>query len=247
MVRTNILRSIFPAALLFTSAGFAGMNFSVYVAPALNSDGTAVYNSVSVQDNSTGCGHSGYSTTATIYDPSGSQASSGGSGFSASASMPLNADGNFNFGGSVTYYCSCIQNTAGAGGGVASVPIFRVQAYYYSTGPIFSRCTKMCNVCDNLPFGTWSDWQYGLFSGAGINVGNTSWCAMKGIDKTTKCYYSQDPVPGPNNCGSIARFSRPTRGDVLAGPSTTSGIETQSLGGCHPTALKTDALRVILE
>jgi hypothetical protein len=88
----------------------SGMSFSVY-------NNTQVYNASldldgSVLDNSWGCSHGSYSTTARIYSPTNRTAASTSAGLSAEVTLPLNGEyGNFTLVTNVSYTCSCMMNS----------------------------------------------------------------------------------------------------------------------------------------
>jgi hypothetical protein len=98
-----------------TPAAAQTMSFSVNNDTALAGDGLYLYGDV--VDDSSGCSHGGYSTTAEIYSPSGRSASSQSSGLSASTFLALNGEsGDYTVDTRGTYQCSCIfGGTAGYG------------------------------------------------------------------------------------------------------------------------------------
>ena len=216
LLRRMAFLSLLP---LFSLQAHAGMNFSVYTVPSLSQDGLTLYSGATIQDNSTGCSHSTYSTSALINGPNSAQASSGPlsgmsgmSGMSASTSIAVNDNyGDYSFAGTVSYYCSCINNVAGAGGGMTA-PLVHIKAHYVWNGYVYKRCNPQCTVCDALTLSFFNNWQYGLFDGAEINIGNTSYCGMRGVQQKDRCYFP-DPIPGTNNCGNIGsiRFGKGTR------------------------------------
>lgn len=124
------------------------MSFSVYT------NATAGYGNVnisgSVLDNSTGCSHSGYSTTATISSPSSRGASSTGSGLSASASLAIDGEfGTYSMTVTGSYQCSCIGGGRAGYGGAQSLPVPRptyAQPYNWSTE------SGTPNGCSSAPY-----------------------------------------------------------------------------------------------
>ena len=72
---------------------------------------------MSTIDNSTGCGHSGYGTTDTIYTPDG-RSFSGGGGLTGQTSGPTDdVIGDYTDEGQLSFQCSCV-GTVGYGGGI---------------------------------------------------------------------------------------------------------------------------------
>ncbi len=63
------------------------MSFAVYSDVTLSGDGNTVYNYGSADDNSSGCTHWNYATTAQLNSPTGRSGSGGSSGLSASTSL----------------------------------------------------------------------------------------------------------------------------------------------------------------
>lgn len=99
------------------------MSFSVYNGGSVSNG--VVYANSSVIDNSWGCTHSGYWTSATIRSPSGRSAVGQSSGLQASTSLALAGEfGNYQIVTFGTYYCSCAMATAGFGGG-QTLPVKR--------------------------------------------------------------------------------------------------------------------------
>ena len=105
-------------SLLVGTAHAGTMSFSVYSDGAINSSLTLVYNYSNVFDNSSGCTHSNYSTTATIVSPSNRTATLQSSGLHSTTSLSINGEyGTYNFTTSGTFFCGCSQMTSGYGGG----------------------------------------------------------------------------------------------------------------------------------
>jgi hypothetical protein len=108
-----VLSVCFPARQAYCQSG---MSFSVYTDSSQTSSTLYVYSTVA--DNSWGCSHGGYSTTANIVSPSNRQAHSTSGGLQASTSLAIsNEFGNYNVYTTGSYTCSCIHGTAGYGGG----------------------------------------------------------------------------------------------------------------------------------
>jgi hypothetical protein len=94
----------------------SGMSFSVYTDTAQTSTTLYVYSTVA--DHSWGCSHNNYVTTANIVSPSNRQVHTTSSGLQANASLAVNGEfGSYSTYTTGTYFCSCIQITAGYGGG----------------------------------------------------------------------------------------------------------------------------------
>ena len=124
------------------------MNFSVYTVGTLSSDGSTIFNSVTVQDNSSGCTHSGYITSANISSPDGRYAPSGGwSGMVANTNIATNSVfGNYALSGSISYYCSCFRNIAGAGGGIIGA-FGLATSYMQSPTKVWNGCYYGSTAC----------------------------------------------------------------------------------------------------
>jgi hypothetical protein len=196
--------ALFSIALLASLPCFAQseMNFSTYTVASLSDDGQTLYNGVTIQDSSTGCTHSSYTTYSEIENPDGTDAESSASGLVANTDISIDGiAGDYTLVGAVTYYCSCIQNIAGAGGS-ATVPLQHIQAYYYYTGSynqgqgVYKRCNPIGSTCDTCSITIGSpSWAYGLFDGAEIHVGTANICAMAALESVSGCF-APDPVPG---------------------------------------------------
>ena len=98
------------------------MSFSIYT-DVTQSQNLTMEMYATVIDNSWGCTHSGYMTTAHITSPSGRHASHQSSGLHGSVSIPiLDEYGDYTVTTSGSYGCSCIfGGTAGYGGGGQTV------------------------------------------------------------------------------------------------------------------------------
>jgi len=96
------------AAERHVSGQSSGMSISVYTDVYQSEDlNMVVY--ATVMDNSWGCGHSGYMTTAYITSPEGRFASHQSSGLYGNVSIPIDAEyGDYSVNTSGTYQCSCI-------------------------------------------------------------------------------------------------------------------------------------------
>ena len=87
----------------------SGMSFGVQTSTQVYNASLTAYTNVT--DNSWGCVHGGYATTARIYSPTNRTASSQSSGLSASVTLPLNGEyGTFTVVTTVNYGCSCMFN-----------------------------------------------------------------------------------------------------------------------------------------
>jgi hypothetical protein len=109
------------------------MSFSVYT-DASSPDDLTLYMTANVVDNSSGCSHGGYTTTAHITSPSGRVAMSTQSGLQSTTSLQILAEsGDFQLDTSGQYTCSCIfGGTAGYGGSAQVQP--RVPTYIRKLG-----------------------------------------------------------------------------------------------------------------
>ncbi len=201
------------AAPCFAQSGY--MSFSVYNVTSVSDDITTLYNGTTMQDNSYGCTHTDYETYAELEDATGDESLGSAAGMIANTSIAIGADGNYYAGGAITYYCSCIMNVAGTGGG-SYVPLSNIQAYYYYTGSynngqgVYKRCNPIGTVCDvcSVTIGL-PAWNYGLFGGVEIHVLSSAICVMGSLEQTSMCY-SPDPVPG-NSSGTFARKENPAK------------------------------------
>lgn len=108
------LRAILALAVLAVlmipgiSAGQT-MSFSVYTDSAVTGDGLTMYMYATTVDNSSGCSHINYASTATIYSPSGRSASSTYSGLYTTTQMATDFEiGEWGLVTTGTYNCSCI-------------------------------------------------------------------------------------------------------------------------------------------
>lgn len=112
-----VIQLVSLAGLVPAPALAQTMSFSVYTDPASGSG--YVYVSSSVLDNSSGCSHWGYLTTAKIYSPSSRSAQSTNGGLSASTSLSLSGEfGTYTTVTTGSYNCSCIfGGLASYGGG----------------------------------------------------------------------------------------------------------------------------------
>jgi len=85
---------------------------------SLSSDGSTLFNTVTVTDHSNCYQHSGYQTTAEIFTPDGRSASTQSFGLFSSTNINFNdATGDFTFYGKGTFYCGCAHTNASFGGG----------------------------------------------------------------------------------------------------------------------------------
>lgn len=116
-----------------------GMSFSVYNDVAANASTLYYYSTIS--DNSWGCSHGSYVSTAHILSPSLRSSSSQWNGLSASASISFSGEyGTYDVYTVGTYHCGCIGppggggGTAGYGGGTEA--FFSISTTYYKF-PIF--------------------------------------------------------------------------------------------------------------
>jgi hypothetical protein len=128
------------AVLGWPAVGYAQtMSISVYNDAASNAeaedDAYTLYGYSSVDDNSSGCGHSGYFTTTHLTSPSSRHNSTGASGLSSGTSLGFDGEeGSWSIATSGSYQCSCIfGGTAGFGGsasaGVAIAQTHRTGCY----------------------------------------------------------------------------------------------------------------------
>jgi hypothetical protein len=112
----------------------ATMSFSVYTAATTGNNETRLYMSASVVDNSQGCSHGNYETTARIVSPSNRTATSTSSGLQASTSIAINAEvGTYQMVTTGCYRCSCIGYGL-AGFGSAIPKILQVYHSRYKKG-----------------------------------------------------------------------------------------------------------------
>ncbi len=111
------------------------MSFAVYSDVTLSGDGNTVYNYGSADDNSSGCTHWNYATTAQLNSPTGRSGSGGSSGLSASTSLAF-ADDSGNWGAVTqgTYNCSCINGSMAAFGSGIGFYVGRFYGRYYNYG-----------------------------------------------------------------------------------------------------------------
>jgi hypothetical protein len=130
------LGSVVCAVLLNASPSYAfTMSFSVYTTSAAGSNETRLYMYATVSDNSSGCVHGSYATTARIVSPTNRTATSQSSGLQASTSILFSGEvGNYSLVTTGSYTCSCIGGgTAGFGGSTTAL----VSVYHgrYLKGP----------------------------------------------------------------------------------------------------------------
>jgi hypothetical protein len=116
---TYRIACILWAPMLIVCAGTLhaqGMSFSVYMDTTPGE--SSLYMVTSVADNSWGCSHGGYMTTARLTSPSGRTVASQSSGLQASTSLDYNDEyGDYSVATDGSYQCSCIfGGTAGFGG-----------------------------------------------------------------------------------------------------------------------------------
>lgn len=116
------------------------MSFAVYNDVTASGNGITVYNYGSADDNSWGCSHWSYSTTARLYSPTGRSSSRSSSGLSANTSLAFADDsGNWTAVTQGTYRCSCINgNMAAYGGGIG-----------FYAGRFFGRYWNYGTLCPN--------------------------------------------------------------------------------------------------
>jgi hypothetical protein len=160
---------IFMGLVAAEAAQAGTMNFSVYIdhAAGSGSNNTKLYMYSTAYDNSSGCAHSAYSTTARIYSPSGRLGQTTTSGLSASTNLVVGAEyGSYTLVTNGTYNCSCIGGGTGGYGGTPAVVAIKVFLNSYqkaanNTGcPVgvnrynAFNCTKQCMESYKCLFGT---------------------------------------------------------------------------------------------
>ncbi len=94
-----------------------GMNYNVSMYNDAWSDAGVVYGTSTTNDNSSGCFHGNYTTTAGMTTPGGNGTSQISSGMVSNVQLPLDSYGTYWVYGSVGFYCSCVNGTIGGGGG----------------------------------------------------------------------------------------------------------------------------------
>ena len=111
-----VLLCCLAAGLVWASEARAQMQFNVssYNQISLSSDGSTVYGTSSFIDNSVGCGHSGYATTATLITPDSTRFSGGGYLY-GNTTAPYDTSGTYTELGQLSFHCSCV-GTVGSGG-----------------------------------------------------------------------------------------------------------------------------------
>jgi hypothetical protein len=91
------------------SAQMSTWNVSIYNQLTESADDNSMYGTTQVYDNSSGCTHSGYITTSTLYNASNVLAGTwAASGLYSSVSAPVNGSGGtWTLVGTVQFHCSC--------------------------------------------------------------------------------------------------------------------------------------------
>jgi len=122
-------------SILTSSVALGGqMSFSVYHDSWSSGSGLMLTGYTNVIDNSSGCSHSGYSTTLQITSPSYRTASNQVSGMSATASIALNDEsGTYVLITTGTVYCGCSGYTIGYGGADWFDVAIALATTYYTT------------------------------------------------------------------------------------------------------------------
>jgi hypothetical protein len=115
-------RAIYLGAMLglcgSTPAMAQSMNFSYYSDVVVSADSQTIWAIVDGYDNSTGCSHSNYANTGTVYTPAGSFQDYF-AGLSMDYGVPTGGAGNYSFYNDASVTCSCFGTGLGAGGGSA--------------------------------------------------------------------------------------------------------------------------------
>lgn len=155
-------RTVFLVALVIgavpaitSPASAQSMSFSVYQDAAL-SNAFLVHGYVTVQDNSWGCTHGNYSTTANIYSPTGRNNPGTSGGLYSNTTLSMNGEeGNYTVVGLGSYSCSCSQfGVPGRFGGSRSYGVGLAQTYYqgcYQTGSNSCYCPYLACVDGSAP------------------------------------------------------------------------------------------------
>lgn len=112
------------------------MSFSVYNDIDVSwPSSPAVYNFASVLDNSWGCSHWSYYSTAKVVSPTNRQATSSVSGLNPTVSLSFtDEEGEWYAVTTGTYSCSCIYGGTASFGGGTSVFIHKYEGRYYYVG-----------------------------------------------------------------------------------------------------------------
>lgn len=115
-------RAICAGAMLALSASTPvlaqSMNFSYYSDMIVSADNQTMWAIIDGYDNSTGCSHSNYANTGTVYTPAGSFQDYF-VGLSMDYGVPTGGAGNYSFYNDASVTCSCFGTGLGAGGGSA--------------------------------------------------------------------------------------------------------------------------------
>jgi hypothetical protein len=134
----NWRTSILAMTIVFvfgTTAFGQTMSFSIYTDFSGNpqAEPMLVYSTIDGYDNSSGCGHSGYSITGWLTGPYGgvTENTSYG-GMSIGITLGFEGDGDYRANSRIQYTCSCIQGTAYAGSGQI-LPIQSYRSLYHMT------------------------------------------------------------------------------------------------------------------
>src|SRR5262249_37523214 len=106
------------------------MNFSYYSSYYVSNDGSTLYTVVDGSDNSTGCTHVNYQTTAYVNGPTGN-AMQTTVGLYGTVSVPYGG-GNFGFWSDLVLDCSCFGPSLDGGGGASAVSLPPVPTGEYS-------------------------------------------------------------------------------------------------------------------
>lgn len=114
------------------------------------SGGETIYNYGSAEDNSWGCSHWGYSTTARLYSPSGRNSSGTAGGLAASTALSF-ADDSGNWSGVTqgVYNCSCIYGQQAAFGGGMGFSAGRFYGRYWNYGVLCPDGQKNAYLADS--------------------------------------------------------------------------------------------------
>ncbi len=121
-------------------------NFSEYNNLYPSSDGSTIYTSVSVVDDS-GCNHSDYNTTASITSPSGRTAYATTPGLFSESSLAFdNESGSWSTQTSGTFWCPVFQGYAGFGNGWLPTIAITV-TYYQNPIPTQNGCMYTATAC----------------------------------------------------------------------------------------------------
>jgi hypothetical protein len=121
------------------------MSFSTYNDINADSDLTTLYGYGSVDDNSSGCSHYNFLTTASIYSPSNRSSSSAQGGYEATTSLSFDAEeGDWAVSDYTTYNCSCMMGGQLAIGMGLPVAVALTATYWQAPEEVYVGSIKFC-------------------------------------------------------------------------------------------------------